>query len=210
MDAAAAPGRGRGRIAAARRLSELAEPGPDRCERAHEAARPQQLAPRPPACAQKAIEPLLLDLVHVQQSVCRPFIECAGLDVLAEHPGALLVAAAEQTAAVVIVRRRVALASRIMLMRHSQSRILNPWPHSANDRKKPAILPMAKAAIYDQKLDWESRSLHLQQISSEISPIGCSGASFRIQVDWESYNAKWAILRTTQIKKAKPHAQHPS
>ena|SRR5260370_23852242 len=119
MGGAAATGRRCDRIAGSRRLSEFAEPGSDRGERAHEAARPQQLAPCPPACTQKAIEPLLLHFVHVQQPVCRPFIERAVLDVLADDPGALLVAAAEQGAAMVMVRRRLALALLIVLMRHS-------------------------------------------------------------------------------------------
>jgi hypothetical protein len=118
VDGAAATGRRRGRIAGPRRLGEPAEPGSDGGERAHEAARPQQLAPRPSACAQKAIEPLLLDFVHVQQSVCRPPIERAVFDVLADDAGALLVAAAEQAAAIVMVRRRVALALMIVPMRH--------------------------------------------------------------------------------------------
>ena len=118
MDRATATRRRRGRIAGPRRLGELAEPGSDGGERAHEAARPQQLAPRPPACAQKAIEPLLLHFVHVQQPVCRPPIERAVLDVLADDAGALLVAAAEQAAAIVMVRRRVALALLIVLMRN--------------------------------------------------------------------------------------------
>jgi hypothetical protein len=68
------------------------------------------LTPRPPAFAQKAIEPLPLHFVHVQQPVCRPPIERAVLDVLADDAGALLVAAAEQSAAVVMMRRRLALA----------------------------------------------------------------------------------------------------
>src|SRR5205823_11733362 len=130
---------------AARRLSELAEPGSDRCERAHEAARPQQLAPRPPTRAQKTIQPLLFDVVHVQEPIRRPLVERTSLDVLPNHPGALLVAAAEQPAAIVIVRRRIALALSIMLMRHASpyGRLRHPF---ANDRKKHAVLPMAMAA----------------------------------------------------------------
>src|SRR5260370_39601170 len=118
MGGAAAPGRRCDRIAGSRRLSEFADPGSDRGERAHKAARPQQLAPCPPACAQKTIEPLLLHFAHMQQPVCRPSIERAVLDVLAEHPGALLVAATEQAAAMGMVRPRLALALLIVLMRH--------------------------------------------------------------------------------------------
>jgi hypothetical protein len=103
--------------AGSRRLGEPAEPGSDRGEGAHKAARPQQLAPRPPTRAQKSIEPLLLHFVHVQRPVCRPSIERPVFDVLAEHPGSLLIAAAEQAAAVIMVRRRVALALMITLMR---------------------------------------------------------------------------------------------
>ena len=65
MDGATAIRRRRGHTAGSRRLGEPAEPGSDRGEGSHIAAGLQQLAPRPPARAQKAIEPLLLDLVHV-------------------------------------------------------------------------------------------------------------------------------------------------
>jgi len=104
MDAAATA-TGRGRIAGARRVGELPEPGPDRRERAHEAARLQQLTPCPPAGAQKTVQPLLLHFVHVQEPIRRPLVEGAVLDVLAEDPGALLVAATEEigTAAMVMM-----------------------------------------------------------------------------------------------------------
>jgi hypothetical protein len=88
-----------------------------------------------PACAQKAIEPLLLHFVHVQQPVCRPRIERAVLDVLADDPGALLVAAAEQAAAIVRVRRSIALASMIVLMRHGLSRYSEPAAISISSRE---------------------------------------------------------------------------
>jgi hypothetical protein len=52
-------------IAGPRRLGEPTEPGSDGGERAHETARPQQLTPRPPACAKKTIEPHLVHFVHV-------------------------------------------------------------------------------------------------------------------------------------------------
>jgi hypothetical protein len=110
--------RRRGRIAGSRRMGELAEPGSDGGERAHKAARPQQLATGLPARAQRTIEPLLLHFVHVQQPVRGPLVERTVLDVLADHPGALLVAAAEQAAAVVMMRRRVALAVKTVLMHH--------------------------------------------------------------------------------------------
>src|ERR1700719_802969 len=103
MDAAGAARRRRcSRIAGSRRLDNLPEPGADRRERAHEAARPQQLAPRPAACGQKPVQPLLLHLVHVLEPIRRPLIDCTVLDVLAENSGALLVAATEEPAAIVL------------------------------------------------------------------------------------------------------------
>src|SRR5580692_3762587 len=107
MDGAAATPRRCGRIAGARRVGELPEPGPDRRERAHEAARLQQLTPCPPAGAQKTVQPLLLHFVHVQEPIRRPLVEGAVLDILANDPGALLVAAAEEPAAIVMVCRRL-------------------------------------------------------------------------------------------------------
>jgi hypothetical protein len=59
MDRAATIGRRRNRIAGSRRLGEPAEPSSDGGEHTHKAARPQQLPPCPPACAQKPIQPLL-------------------------------------------------------------------------------------------------------------------------------------------------------
>jgi len=97
-------------------MGELGEPGPDRRERAHKTARAQQLPPRPPARAQKTIEPLLLDLVHVEEPVRRPPVEGAVLDVLADDPGSLLVAAAKKAAAIVQMRRRTAPGPMFMLM----------------------------------------------------------------------------------------------
>src|SRR5580704_3809489 len=119
MDGAAATPRRCGRIAGARRVGELPEPGPDRRERAHEAAPLQQLTPRSSAGAEKTIQPLLLHFVHVQEPIRRPLVEGAVLDVLAENSGALLVAAAEEPAAIVIMRRRLAVALIIMLVRHA-------------------------------------------------------------------------------------------
>src|ERR1700731_4633124 len=129
MDAAAsATGSGRGRIAGARRVGELPEPGPNRRERPHEAARLQQLTPRPPAGAQKTVQPLLLHFVHVQEPIRRPLVERAVLDVLAKDPGALFVATTEQSAAIVIMRRPLALALIIMLVRHAGPMVVSAIP----------------------------------------------------------------------------------
>jgi hypothetical protein len=75
-----------------------------------------------PRAVRKAVEPLLVDFVHVQEAVRRPSVECAILDVLAEHPGALLIAATKEAAAIVAVSWCLALSLIIVLMRHSNSR----------------------------------------------------------------------------------------
>src|SRR6201993_2102967 len=83
MGAAPASARPCNRVRAAitGRWSEPAEPWPHCRERAHEAAGPQQLAPCPPARSQKAIEPLLLQFVHVNEAIRGSFVEGAFLDV---------------------------------------------------------------------------------------------------------------------------------
>ena len=116
--AVAARGAGRCRISSFRRVREPGEPRPDRRERAHEAARPQQLPPHAAAGCQKAIEPLLVYLIPMQQTVGGPITEGGIFDVLADDPGALLVAAAKETAAVVMVRRTRAFGLVIAPMHH--------------------------------------------------------------------------------------------
>src|SRR5713226_6068945 len=113
--------RSRSRIAAPGRLSKFAKPRSDRRQRAHEAARPQQLPTCPSARGQKAVEPLLVDFVHVQEAVRRTSVKCAILDVLAEHPSALLIAATKEAAAIVAVSWRLALSLIIIVVRHSNS-----------------------------------------------------------------------------------------
>src|SRR6516225_11371022 len=115
MDASVATGRGgSGCVPTVRRVSQFAEPRPDSGERAHEAARPQQLPAQAPARGQKAVQPLLRHFVHVHEAVRCPTVERAVLDVLTDDSGALFVAAAEKPAAVVTVRRGLALGLIIM------------------------------------------------------------------------------------------------
>jgi hypothetical protein len=80
------------------------------------------------ARAQKTVEPLLLDLVHMKEPVRRPPVEGAVLDVLADDPVPLLIAPAEKAAASVIVRRRVIVTFVIMPMWHDNSfyRVVRP------------------------------------------------------------------------------------
>jgi hypothetical protein len=81
----------------------FAEQRPDRRKHAQEAARAQQLPPLAPAGTQKLVEPLLVDLVHVQEAVGLALAKNVVFDVLANDAGAVLVTAAEQVAAVVMV-----------------------------------------------------------------------------------------------------------
>jgi len=116
--AAAARSAGRCRIPPFRRVRELEKPRPDRRERTHKAARPQQLPPHAAAGGQKAIEPLLIYLIPMQQTVGGPITEGGIFDVLTDDPGALLVAAAKEIAAVVMVRQTRAFGPIIPPMRH--------------------------------------------------------------------------------------------
>src|SRR5579864_6074925 len=89
---------------------ELAEPRASRSQRAHEGAGAQQCASRASARAQKAIEPLLIDFLHMQQPVCGWLSEGRVFDVFAQDSRALFFAAAEQIAAIVIVGQQSFLA----------------------------------------------------------------------------------------------------
>src|SRR5205823_4934673 len=107
------------------RLGKPFEPGSDGRERAHKAACAQQLAPHPPACSQNTIEPRLVDFVHVQEAVRRPLVKRAVLDILADDPGTLFIAATEKPA-VVIMRWGLALTGMVVLVLHGNS--LSPKP----------------------------------------------------------------------------------
>ena len=73
------------------------------------------------ASAQIAVEPLLVDFVHMQQAVGAPVAVCGILDVLAEHAGALFVAAAKQIAAIVMVTNVVIAVMLVVVIHPSVS-----------------------------------------------------------------------------------------
>src|SRR5262249_46041998 len=140
VDAAAAASRAdrRAGVAAAGRLGKPAEPWPDRRKRAHKAARPKQLTPRPATDGQKAVEPLLLHFVHVQQAVRRPLVKHAVLDVFAKDPRPFFVSTTKEAAAIVDMACRLALGPMIVLMRHG-----NPYatiPSVRTDYLEPGAL----------------------------------------------------------------------
>lgn len=111
-----------GGAVAACAMGEPVEPRPDRGERPHKAARPQQLAPPAAARGQVAVEVLLVDFVAMRQPIGGAPVEGPVRDVLAQDSGAVLVAAAEQIAAMmatrIIGRRPLAVGRMFMLMRH--------------------------------------------------------------------------------------------
>jgi hypothetical protein len=104
-----------------RRLREVAEPRPDSSERAHETASPQQLAPQTAARSEETVEPLLVHLVHMQQTIGCFFAVSGVLDVLADDPDALFVAATKEIAAVVVARGRLVYRFMIVLVGHGHS-----------------------------------------------------------------------------------------
>ena len=79
------------------------------------------MTPRVPARGQKPVEPLLVEFVHVQQTIRRSPVEQAVLDVFPQDAGTLFVAAAEQAAAGVATRHHPGFDVMIMLMRHGHS-----------------------------------------------------------------------------------------
>ncbi len=89
----------------------LSEPGPTAARAPIKLLVRSNCAAQLPAGGQKPIELLLVHLVPMQQPIGGPVVEGHVLDVLADDPGALLVAAAEEIAAIVIVRRGSALVS---------------------------------------------------------------------------------------------------
>ena len=130
---------GRGGIPALSGTRQLVEPRPDGGERAHEAARPQQLPPQTPPRGQKPVQPLLVHFVPMQQTIGRPFIKSGILDVLAEHAGAFLVAATEEIAAVVVVHRAPPVALVIVLVRQGNP-LLGTRPRPSPGRATPQFL----------------------------------------------------------------------
>src|SRR5215472_16399213 len=87
----------------------LCEPRVDCCKRAHEATCLQELAAPTSARRQIIVEILLIDFVHMQETIGGAIVESAVLKVLAENPDTLYVSAAKEicTAMMVTVLRGV-------------------------------------------------------------------------------------------------------
>ena len=79
------------------------EPWLDRGKCPHEAACYQELSAITAAHREIAIKSFLIDFIHVEQAIGGALIEGGILDVLADDPRTLLVAAAEEIAAIVVV-----------------------------------------------------------------------------------------------------------
>jgi hypothetical protein len=102
----------------------------------------------------------------VQEPIRRSSVECAVLDVLADHTDALFVSATKQAAAIVPGRWRRALALLIVMVRHSNSptgsdlcsspTIASGLPH---DRKLNAALPADSSCSASADADPHERQL---------------------------------------------------
>jgi hypothetical protein len=85
------------------RPRKFGEPRFDRGERAHEAARLQELAAPAAAFRQIAVEGFLIDLVHMEEAIRGALVERGVLDVFPDDAGTLLIAATEEIATVMMV-----------------------------------------------------------------------------------------------------------
>src|SRR5215469_12432412 len=97
----------------------LGEPRVDCCKRTHEATCPQELAAPTSARRQIIVEILLIDFVHMQETIGGALVESAVLKVLAENPDILYVSAAKEicTAMMVTVLRGV-FVGLVVLLQH--------------------------------------------------------------------------------------------
>src|SRR5215469_2388892 len=77
----------------------LGEPRVDCCKRAHEATCPQELAAPMSASRQIIVEILLIDFVHIQNTIGGSIVESVVLKVLAENPDTHYVSAAKEICA---------------------------------------------------------------------------------------------------------------
>src|SRR6516165_9911645 len=91
------------------RPREPSEPRLDRGQRTHEAACLQELPTPAAASRQITVKGLLIDLVHMEETIGCAFIKDSVLDVLAQDTRALLIAASKEIGAgmIVIVRALV-------------------------------------------------------------------------------------------------------
>ena len=104
----------------------LPEPRVDCCKRAHEATCPQELAAPTSAHRQVIVEILLIDFVHMQETIGGAIVESAVLNVLAENPDTLYVSAAKEicTAMMVKVLRGV-FVGLVVLLQHDPPKTLS-------------------------------------------------------------------------------------
>src|SRR5215472_13741056 len=88
-------------------------------KRAHEATCPQELAAPTSARRQIIVEILLIDFVHMQETIGGAIVESAVLNILAENPDTLYVSAAKEicTAMMVTLLRRV-FVGLVVLLQH--------------------------------------------------------------------------------------------
>src|SRR5215472_7799541 len=95
----------------------LGEPRVDCRKSAHEATCPQELAPATSARRQIIVEILLIDFVHMQETIGGVIVESAVLNVLAENPDTLYVSAAKEicTAMMVTVLQDVFIGPVVLL-----------------------------------------------------------------------------------------------
>src|SRR5215469_202298 len=97
----------------------LGEARVDCRKRAHEATCPQELATPTPARRQIIVEILLIDFVHMQETIGGAIVESAVLNVLADNPDTLYVSAAKEicTAMMVTLLRGV-FVGLVVLLQH--------------------------------------------------------------------------------------------
>src|SRR6516225_149359 len=98
----------------------LGEARVDRRKRPHEATCPQELAAPTSARRQIIVEILLIDFVHMQETIGGAIVESAVLNVLTENPDTLYVSAAKEicTAMMVTLLRGVFVGP-VVLLQHN-------------------------------------------------------------------------------------------
>src|SRR6516162_8366750 len=112
-------------------LRKLGEPRVDCRKRPHEAACPQELAAPTSARRQIIVEILLIDFVHMQETIRGATVKSAVLNVLTENPDPLYVSAAKEicTAMMVTVLRGVFVG------------LVGLWQHDALPRTPSRYCP---------------------------------------------------------------------
>src|SRR6516225_3906754 len=115
----------------------LGEPRVDCRKRPHEAACPQELAAPTSARRQIIVEILLIDFVHMQETIRGATVKSAVLNVLTENPDTLYVSAAKEicTATMVTVLRGVFVG------------LVGLWQHDALQRTPSRCCPF-DASVY--------------------------------------------------------------